>query len=235
MSVQAVIFDFGGTLADGGLDPSSFRRDLYSYLKSVGYYVSMKEIRSAQRSSLNYLMRVRAKNRELSFNEVYTRFLNNLNIPPSRDLLDYLYEIYRRNFKVNLMLGVKGLLKDLSVKYKLAILSNTMSDIPRRFINSEGLSNFFKVIICSSDLGFRKPDAKVFNYVLDKMGVLPKETVFVGDSLEEDMVGAKRVGMTTVWVKGGNENILLNLEYPPDYRIKTIQEILVIIKRIEDD
>lgn len=233
MRIEAVIFDFGGTLAEGGLQAPPFEADLLGYLQSLGYRVSLMDLRGSQRAALDRLQRVRTRSRELSFKEVYTEFLRRLNIPPA-EVLDHLYELYRKNFSVNLIPGAEVLLRRLSEDYKLAVLSNTMSDIPRRFLTARGLGELFKVVVCSSDLGVRKPDERAFKYVLDRVEVSPRETVFVGDSLEADIEGAKRVGMTAIWVRGGREGGISNLEYPPDHVIKTVLELPLVMRKIAE-
>lgn len=234
MHIEAVIFDFGGTLAEGGLEVPPFEVDLLEYLRSLGYRLSLMDLRGSQRAALNRLQRVRARRRELSFEEVYTEFLRRLNLPQEEEVLDHLYELYRKNFTVDLIPGAEDLLRRLSEDYKLAVLSNTMSDIPRRFLAARGLIELFEVVTCSSDLGVRKPDERSFKYVLDRVELSPREVVFVGDSLEADIMGARRVGMTAIWVRGGREEGISNLEYPPNYIIKTVRELPLVMRKIAE-
>lgn len=233
MRIEAIIFDFGGTLAEGGLEARSFEADLLEYLRSLGYRIPLRDIKEVQRAALNRLQRVRARRRELPFEEVYTEFLRRLNIPPE-EVLEHLYELYRKNFTVDLIPGAEGLLRHLSGDYKLAVLSNTMSDIPRRFLTARGLGELFEVIVCSSDLGVRKPDERAFRYVLDRVELSPREAVFVGDSLEEDIAGARKVGLTAIWVRGEREGEISNLEYPPNYVIKTVRGLPPVMKKIAE-
>ncbi|RJS90381.1 HAD family hydrolase [Candidatus Bathyarchaeota archaeon] len=235
MGIQAVIFDFGGTLAEGGLEVASFEADLLECLSSLGYRVSRADLRASQRAALGRLGRTRARWRELSFEDVYGEVLRRLKIPVEEEILGHLYEVYRRNFTVALIPGVEDLLRRLSGRYRLAVLSNTMSDIPRRFLMAQGLGGLFEVIVCSRDLGIRKPDARAFRYVLDRIGASPRKAVFVGDSLEEDIKGAKSVGMTAVWVRGEREGKVQDLDYPPDYVIDTVLELPRVLATMEEN
>jgi len=82
-----------------------------------------------------------------------------------------------------------------------------------------------KAIIYSSkasgDFGARKPDPEIFIYALRSMWIKADETVHVGDSLNEDVQGAKKAGMKTVWIKGNKEMT----ELQPDYVISKITEL----------
>jgi putative hydrolase of the HAD superfamily len=47
----------------------------------------------------------------------------------------------------------------------------------------------------------RKPSPEIFKYALEKLGLSPEETVFVGDTVDADIQGAGKVGMRTVYIE----------------------------------
>ena len=234
MRIKAVVFDFGGTLAEGRLQTEPFEAAIFEYLHSLGYQVSFTELRQSQRAALNRLERVRVSHREMSFEEVYAEVLTRLGIPVEEETLNHLYDLYRRNFPEVLFPGVDNLLRSLSEKYELAVLSNTMNDMPRRTLAKLGLADLFKAVVCSRDLGIRKPDERAFRHVLDQIRVTSSEAVFVGDTLKEDIAGARRVGMTAIWVKDEGDEIPPECEYPPHYTVKTVLELPLILRKIEE-
>ena len=61
-----------------------------------------------------------------------------------------------------------------------------------------GLIEFFPTRAYSTDIGARKPDARIFHAALDSMNVNAAEAIFVGDEIKTDILGAHRAGMTTV-------------------------------------
>ena len=71
MEIKAVILDFGGTLADGGLDWDPYHETIRSYLASHGYFVQMNVMKKALRGALAELNRFRAKGKEID--EVRTK------------------------------------------------------------------------------------------------------------------------------------------------------------------
>ena len=84
--------------------------------------------------------------------------------------------------------------------FLLGLVSNTFiaGPIHDRHLQLHGLLEFFPVRVYSSDTGYRKPDRRIFQIALDRLGVSASETVFVGDLIKTDIVGARRMGMKTV-------------------------------------
>ena len=113
-----------------------------------------------------------------------------------------IHSLFRRHFKTTLYPCVEEVLSELSKRYKLAMLSNTMSDTPRIVLQQTRLIRHFDVAVYSRDLGIRKPNPRIFQFVLEKLGVEPGEAVHVGDSVDADMEGASRAGIRAIWIKG---------------------------------
>lgn len=86
---------------------------------------------------------------------------------------------------------------------KLAVLS----DAPRREawlrLCYLQLEHFFDAVFTFEDTGFRKPHPTPFHKVLSMLDTAPEETVMVGDWPERDLVGAREVGMITVFARYG--------------------------------
>lgn len=55
-------------------------------------------------------------------------------------------------------------------------------------------------VVVSADVGWRKPDPSIFRVALGMLSVEPEDTLFVGDSFEEDVCGPQRVGMHAAWL-----------------------------------
>lgn len=65
------------------------------------------------------------------------------------------------------------------------------------------LDSPFSAVITEEDMGYSKPDARAFNYVIDyveKLGVRRERILHVGQSQYHDMVGARGVGLPTAWI-----------------------------------
>lgn len=85
-----------------------------------------------------------------------------------------------------------------------------------------------KNIIISGDVGFSKPDLKIFRLAQKRMPSESKEYIFVGDSLDNDVEGAKKAGMITVWMNRRNHSIE-NKHPLPDYEVKSESQLLKLL------
>ncbi len=220
-----MIFDFGGTLVGGRLDVEGYRQRLLDYVQSLGYRVSERSLRRAIDGMLVKLRKVREKNKELKFEELYSRVLLRLGINPTEEVLDQIYELYKRSYLFETVSGAEETLQSLYERYKLAVVSNATSQLPRFALEKSGLTKFFQVVVVSRDLGVRKPDPEIFRYALEKLKVKPGEAIHVGDSIKHDVKGAKKAGIKVVWIKTEGEEITEE----PDHVIKRIAELPKII------
>jgi putative hydrolase of the HAD superfamily len=116
-------------------------------------------------------------------------------------MLEWLHMNFRKHYKTNFYPCIEDVLKKLAQSYKVALISNTMSDQPKLLLQEAGYDQYFDLIITSQELGIRKPNPKIFKTVLGELGVKPDETVHVGDSVEADMYGARNSGITGIWIK----------------------------------
>lgn len=201
MKIKAILLDFGGTLSDGGLDWDPYHESIKSYLSSHGYYIEMPKLKKSLRAALAELEKVRSKGKEMKFEEVYAIFLSDLEIRYDGVMLEWLHMNFRKHYKTNFYPCIEYVLKKLAQSYKVALISNTMSDQPKLLLQEAGYDQYFDLIITSQELGIRKPNPKIFKTVLEELGVKPDETVHVGDSVEADMYGARNSGITGIWIK----------------------------------
>jgi len=114
--------------------------------------------------------------------------------------------------------GARELLHDLKEHYPLGLLTNGPSDIQWEKVRSLGFGDLFDAIVVAGDVGIYKPDPRVFEILLDRLGVDASATLFVGDNLELDIVGAHRSGMRTAWIRRNGtrptESIAPDVELP---------------------
>jgi len=229
MKIRAVILDFGDTLASGSMDWDEYHIAIRGILKGFGYHVELVRLKKSIRGALDELARVRARGDELTLEEIYGSALSRLRINANKEILEAIHDAFKRHYESSFYPCTEDVLLELSQRYKLAMLSNTMSDKPRLQLEEAGLDGMFKVMICSRDLGIRKPNPKIFEYVLKELGVAPGEAVHVGDSVEADMEGALGVGITPVWINTPGQG------YWSGYAIASICELPEFLKKINPD
>lgn len=79
--------------------------------------------------------------------------------------------------------------------YPLLSVSNGNADLRRI-----GLADLFVAHISARDVGAAKPDAKVFRTACERLELAPEQVLHIGDHPVQDILGAARIGMKTVWI-----------------------------------
>src|SRR5262245_22123267 len=82
----------------------------------------------------------------------------------------------------------------------LGLVTNGDAGHQREKIERHDLARFFQVIVIEGEFGAGKPDEVVFRHALDTLGVAAADACMIGDNLDFDVEGARRVGMRSVWI-----------------------------------
>lgn len=85
---------------------------------------------------------------------------------------------------------------DNKSRYKFGIISNVGHGFLERMFTQRRAESYFDSIVLSSDVGFVKPDPKIYQIAAEQLGCLPVECIFV-DDLEKNVKGAIDVGMNS--------------------------------------
>ncbi len=119
-------------------------------------------------------------------------------------------------------------LHDLKKNFRLALLTNGAPDIQGTKIDGSNLASFFETIIISGDIGFGKPDARIFQLALERLNVVARETVMIGDSLNRDIAGARDAGLHTIWINRYHR--ALSDTHPiPDLKLTNLRDLPAIL------
>jgi len=177
--IKALIFDFGGVF-DNGNGFSGFK-DRYA----GKFDLTPEEFRSV-------LMKFwrPARLSEISCQEFWDGIVGDLGCKPEyiKSLLRE-YVVYNKEM-VEFVRSLKG-------RYKLAILSNHISDWFESSIGELGLEDVFDVIVTSYEVGMAKPDKKIYVETARRLCVKPEECVFIDDQ-ENNIPPAEELGMKAI-------------------------------------
>jgi epoxide hydrolase-like predicted phosphatase len=88
-------------------------------------------------------------------------------------------------------------LRSLRPNYKTGILSNAWSNGRQLFTETYHLGDVVDELVISAEIGMAKPDAKIYLYAAEKLGVRPKEVIFV-DDMPRNVDGAVNAGMVGI-------------------------------------
>ncbi len=212
--IAAVTFDLWDTLIQevpGGSDRvADLRIDrIWRYLTEKGMVHTKREVADAYRKSGDFLEMTWSKRRDMPVRDQVLFILSSVDSKLtgklSREDLHNIERFYADGILDHppvLLPEAKETLKAVRAKgYRLGLISNTgrtPGSVLRVLMEHMGILSYFDTTTFSNEILVRKPAEGAFTVTLDKLRVLPKAAVHVGDDAESDMVGAKKVGMKTL-------------------------------------
>lgn len=111
----------------------------------------------------------------------------------------------------------------LAPHFKLGLLSNG-NTYPERC----GLEGYFAFVVFSQDVQVEKPDRRIFEITAERAGCELAQMLHVGDSLRNDVAGARDAGVHSVWLN--REGAANDTEIRPDYEVTSLTEIPEILE-----
>jgi HAD superfamily hydrolase (TIGR01549 family) len=119
----------------------------------------------------------------------------------------------------------RALLHQLSGRYRLGLVSNFDYAPTAHFIlEREGVAHLFETVVVSEEVGWRKPHPIIFETALARMGIGPREALFVGDRADIDVLGAQGVGMPVAWINREGEPLPDGIP-APDYELRALEAL----------
>ena len=125
----------------------------------------------------------------------------------------------------------KEVLQRLSQKYKIGIIANQDFGTEQR-LTDFNVHQHIDLVIASAEEGVAKPDLRIFQIALARADCKPEEAVMVGDRIDNDIIPANKIGMTTVWIKQGFGSYAepKTVEEQPDYIVNSLAEITEVFR-----
>ncbi len=141
-----------------------------------------------------------------------------------KELAVHLNAIYRKHrFEdVELYPDVISTFDVLAPQFKLGLLSNG-NTYPERC----GLEGYFAFVVFSQDVQIEKPNRRIFEITAQRAGCELAQMLHVGDSLENDVAGARNAGVSSVWLN--RESVPNDTEIRPDHEVTLLTEIPTIL------
>jgi HAD superfamily hydrolase (TIGR01509 family) len=241
--INGILFDLGDTLIDFAhvSMTAMFRKGArlgYEYLQEIGKTVpGFRKFHYRQLWAIrwNYI-KARVTGKEFNSLDVMARFAEKWDYHLTEaENLELAWRFYTP--LCNAATIVPGALEALETLLKkglkLAIVSNTF--LPRsvldRHLDILELGDLIETRIYSSEVIYRKPNPKIFQLALKKVGLDAENTMFIGDSPRADIFGAQREGMITVL-----RDLPKRRKRPritPDHNLTDMTELLQIVAQYE--
>lgn len=133
--------------------------------------------------------------------------------------------------------GLRPTLRTLQENgYKLGIISNTFwaADLHDRHLSRFDVLGFFPLRVYSCNSPYIKPHPAIFTGALGKLEVEPGESVFVGDRLDADILGAQGVGMHGVLIHSPYHTDETG-DIIPDARIDELPDLIPVLDRFREE
>lgn len=232
---SAVLFDFGGTLYDYRDLEAGSRECLRAFIDWHGHQVDDAALAAAYRQSLrkvffDYLPRPFYHHRDM-FRDALLELARELRLETSADLVErhqaMQWRLQARDFR--LRSGVKATLDELRRRgLHVGMVSNIDQDHLEHLLDCAGIRDRFHSLLSSEVAKSCKPDQGFFRLALERAGCPPEATLFVGDSLLQDIAGANQAGMRSVLVWSGDGEPPES-DHQPAHVIRAIPEILDLL------
>lgn len=147
----------------------------------------------------------------------------------TRDEMIQDYENIMSNILLNIDKNILSMLNNLKKEgYKLCIISDA-GFVDVKSYKDSPLSKYFNNAIFSCYYGYTKPDEKIYMIAKKIMGN-PTNSFYIGDGGHDELIGAKRLNMTTIkaeWFKVNKTNECI------DFSANTPNDIIKIIKKLK--
>jgi len=108
---------------------------------------------------------------------------------------------------------------------RLALLTNGGSKGQRQKIDRFNLAPLFDAILIEGEVGFGKPDPRIYTQALTALGVSAAETWMVGDNLDWDVAGPQRAGIAGVWIDARDGGVPAGRSVRPDRIITRLTDL----------
>jgi len=217
--INTILLDYGQTIMQ--IDKKQRKENLEKIFIKLGLKLTVEQFNRGYEIYLAY-SRGKIKTEE-EYMRLYSCFIG-LKQPLPKEVFDAVREAE------TISSSVVKMLKELKRKYRLAIVANNVTKFVDKGLERYKIKNLFDAVIVSSDVGIRKPDPRIFTYALRKLNVEPEQCVFVSDELNDDLGGAKVLGIKTVWIKNSEEEE--EITFQPDFTISSLQELPLVMQRL---
>ncbi len=223
--IKAVIFDLDNTLLDFIKMKQYAVRAAITAMIEAGLEVAEED---AYRAIINLYEEKGWENQQ-----VFNDFLNQTIGRVDNKMLAAGIVAYRRAREANLLVYpnvLRTLVELLKMGVKLAVVSDAPTREAWMRIYYLNLHHIFDIVLTYDDTHARKPSPIPFEMALKRLEINPEEALMVGDWPERDVVGAKQLGIRTIFARYGDT--FGTKESGADWDINNVHEIVNIIHEI---
>ena len=237
-----ITFDLWETLIADSPELDSRRteyrvKNIHSLLSQIQPGIDINTIYSAHEKIWQECSALWGKARDMAFSDQVRLFIGLIDIDILTTLdqseIQSVSEIYAGavlQFPPRLIEGAREALTQLSSNgYELGLICNTGRTpgfMLRKLLEDYEILKYFNSALFSDETIIRKPDAAIFEAALRELRADKQQTVHVGDSWENDILGAQAAGIKTVWISPESQG---SVDCPV---IKSIAELPAVLDKL---
>ena len=213
-------------------------------LRKAGLEYDLDQIRDAYRACYHHCQRVQELGLDLSFREQVDVFIEN--ITPglvdrlNEETIQEIMRVYADSIfvhppvphadAIDVLRGVKAM------GLRIGLISNTgmtPGATFRSYLEQHEMLRYFDTLTFSDEVKLSKPSLQIFQMTLRSLEAAPEQVVHVGDHVANDVLGAKRCGIMTVWIAGFYEREdPLDPNSEPDATVEELGMVVPAIARL---
>lgn len=221
--IKAIIFDLDNTLLDFVKMKQFSVKAAITAMNEAGLEVDEKK---AYEDIFDLYMERGWENQQ-----VFDDYLNQTVGEVSNKILAAGIVSYRRAREATLLVYPnvnKALIQLIKMGINLAVVSDAPSREAWMRLYYLNLHHVFDPVLTFDDTGVRKPSPKPFQMALDYLKIDPNEAIMIGDWPERDVVGAKEIGMKTIFARYGDT--FGTVDSGADWDVNDVYEVVNIVK-----
>jgi HAD superfamily hydrolase (TIGR01549 family) len=204
-TLRAVLFDLDDTLYDHRHSSRAALALLQQEYPAVLGAVSLDELERANLNILNTI-HIEVLNRSVDvetarrkrFFRLFSQYEMELPAEEQARVSTLYREAYRQSWR-----AADGAVELLTVLrghgLKTGIISNNLVEEQMEKLRVCNLEHLIDSLTISEEAGVAKPDPRIFQIALDRLGCLPNQVVMIGDAWENDIVPARAMGIHAIW------------------------------------
>ena len=224
--IKNIFWDLDHTLWD--FDKNSdltFKKILKLNQINIDYKIFLKAYHPINRKYWDMYRQNKVSKPDLRFFRLYDTFKKiNYNITDNlinKMAEDYIFHLSDYNYLIpNAVL----VLEKFSMKYDMHIITNGFKNVQLKKLKKSGLKKYFKTLTISEDIGVQKPNEKIFFHALSNASAEIKNSIMIGDNYNADVLGAKNIGMKSIYFNFHKKNSINSKE------IIVIDDLIELIK-----
>jgi HAD superfamily hydrolase (TIGR01662 family) len=242
--VRAILFDFGHTLVDFKRTQDALHaayQQIRARIEAVAYMEVPELLDLVERvaggvDSMVAESYEQRRMEEVAQAELLRQAFSGIGFDLPEDVMDHIVALDHSAYSNSITVEpeVLATLERLrQAGYPMGLVSNITlrPDLMRADLERMGVGRYLDATVFSSEVGVRKPDPRIFQEALERLGVEPAETVFVGDRLYDDVSGAQAAGMRAVHTRQFRQED--DPDYAPDAVIGHLSELPEVLERLD--